>query len=284
MKLPKHRKWPLLVLLVASLGAGILTSAAVTNPQGFAAVFTSTSGNNGSPGHQPVGICHHTGNSQAHEWVYITPDASGVWDGHAKGGHQNFYGPEDIIPPFSFTDSAGVVHSFPGQNLGTHYDASLEPTVGGQFTGQQILNNHCAAPTVTSTTTPTTTTAPTTTTGSTTTVRTTTGSTTTGTTPSTTTVTTPGQTNTVTSTTTVTTPGQTNTVTVTTPGPTQTVTGPTQTATVTTPGPTQTVTKTVTVKTPGKTKVVVKKVVVVHVKTVKVKPKLPKHPQPTFTK
>jgi hypothetical protein len=123
----------------------IVATFCVATASAHAATPTSHK-DNGSPGNQPVGICHHTGNSQAHEWVYITPDASGVWDGHAKGGHQDFYGPEDIIPPFSFTDSHGDVHSFPGQNLTQTYDASLEPTNGGPFTGQQILDNQCKAP------------------------------------------------------------------------------------------------------------------------------------------
>lgn len=93
-----------------------------------------------------VGICHHTGESRAHEWVYIHPNVSGVWNGHANDNHQD---EEDIIPEFSFTDSHGELHNYPGQNLTQKYDSTFEPAADGQYTGQQILDNNCVAPTPT---------------------------------------------------------------------------------------------------------------------------------------
>lgn len=112
---------------------------------------------NGSPTTGKVGICHHTGKSRAHEWVYIEPDASGVLAGHAKLGHQDFVGPEDIIPAFVLVDAHGVRHPYAGQNLTTRYGPDLEPSATGTVTGAQILANHCAAPGSTTTTGTTTT-------------------------------------------------------------------------------------------------------------------------------
>lgn len=133
-----------------------------------AATALAGGSDNGSPTTGKVGICHHTGKSQAHEWVYITPDASGVLAGHANLGHQDFVGPEDIIPAFVLVDAHGVQHSYAGQNLATRYGADLEPSATGTVTGAQILANHCAAPSAPGTT------------GHTTTTYTTTGHTTTG--------------------------------------------------------------------------------------------------------
>jgi hypothetical protein len=136
--------------IVLVLGLGVGTSFVVAAP-------------NGSPGLGQIGICHHTGNSQAHEFIYITPDASGVFDGHGQVSHQ--YG-DDIIPAFSFVNPAGETVSFPGQNLSTVYDG---------FTGAELLANGCepgshtttttttTVPTTTHTTSTTTTTVPTTT-------------------------------------------------------------------------------------------------------------------------
>ena len=107
---------------------------------------------NGSPGVGHIGICHHTGKSRAHEFIYITPNASGVFHGHGRVGHQ---GGDDIIPAFSFVNSKGQTVSFPGQNLSTVY---------GGFTGAQLLANGCTLGTTTTTTTDHTTTAVSTTT------------------------------------------------------------------------------------------------------------------------
>ena len=122
----------------------------------------------GSPGTGKIGICHKTGNSQAHVFIYITPDASGVFNGHGRVTHQDR---NDIIPAFSFVNPQGQTISFPGQNLTTLY---------GGLTGSQLLANQCtrAGHTTTGTTTGHTTTSVTTT-GHTTTSGTTTAHTTT---------------------------------------------------------------------------------------------------------
>jgi hypothetical protein len=104
-------------------------------------------GASGKAGH--VSICHHTGRSQAHEWVYISPAASGVVNGHGRVRH-NY--DEDIIPAFSYRTHKGTAN-FAGQNLNTRYDASLEPASNGQYTGSQILAAHCQAPNSSTTTT-----------------------------------------------------------------------------------------------------------------------------------
>jgi hypothetical protein len=102
-------------------------------------------GGHGSPGHQPIGMCHHTG-SKTNPFVFIHPDASGVYNGHAGVSHQ--YG-DDIIPAFSFVDSHGNTVSFPGQNLDTLYNG---------VKGDDLLANGCKptpSPTPTPTPTPT---------------------------------------------------------------------------------------------------------------------------------
>jgi hypothetical protein len=118
----------------------------------FAAVGLAGSSDNGSPTTGHITICHHTGNT-ARPFIVISPDASGVYDGHAGLSHQ--YG-DDIIPAFSYVDAHGETVSFPGQNLSTSYDG---------VTGATLLANGCAAAPVTTTTVPvTTTTVPVTTT------------------------------------------------------------------------------------------------------------------------
>ena len=149
-----------LLAIALVLGLGVGTSFVVAAP-------------NGSPGAGQIGICHHTGNSRAHEFIYITPDASGVFNGHGSLKHQNG---DDIIPAFSFVNSKGQTVSFPGQNLSTVYAA---------FTGAQLLANRCQTG-HTTTTTSTTTTTTTTTVHTTTTTPTTTTVHTTSTTPTTT--------------------------------------------------------------------------------------------------
>lgn len=140
------------------------------------------------PGH--IGICHHTGSSRAHEWIYITPSADGVLNGHGQVNHQF---EEDIIPPFVLVKPTGTV-SFPGLNLDERIGVNLEPDPNGPYTGAEILAGNCVAPAPTTTTE---TTPGTTSTGSTT--VTTPGTTTTVTLPTTTTVTvTTGTTTTVT--------------------------------------------------------------------------------------
>lgn len=164
--------------LIGVLGLGVGVSWVVAAPR------TSS----GSPSTGQIGICHHTGNSQAHEFIYITPDASGVFDGHGTLKHQ--FG-QDIIPAFSFVNPQGDTVSFPGLNLTTLYDG---------VSGADLLSNGCQPPGTTTTTTTTghtTTTTPTTTTG-----HTTTTTPTTTTSPHTTTTTTTGHTTTTTPTTT----------------------------------------------------------------------------------
>jgi hypothetical protein len=150
-----------LLTVALVLGLGVGTSFVVAAP-------------NGSPGAGQIGICHHTGKSRAHEFIYITPDASGVFSGHGRWKHQNG---DDIIPAFSFVNSKGETVSFAGQNLSTTYSG---------FTGAQLLANGCR-PGQTTTTTTTGHTTTTTTTTTTTITTTTTGHTST-TTPTTTTV------------------------------------------------------------------------------------------------
>ena len=107
-----------LVAIALVLGLGVGTSWVVAAP-------------NGSPSVAQIGICHHTGNSRAHQFIYITPDASGVFDGHGRLTHQHA---EDIIPAFSFVNSKGETVSFSGLNLSTMY---------GGFTGAQLLATSC---------------------------------------------------------------------------------------------------------------------------------------------
>jgi hypothetical protein len=108
---------------------------------GVCAAVASGGGGGKNP-HNKVTICHATG-SKSNPFVEITPDASGVIDGHYP--HQDH---RDIIPPFDYKDSAGNTHHFPGQNWTAQ--------------GQAIFNNGCKIPG--STTTGTTTTSPVTTT------------------------------------------------------------------------------------------------------------------------
>jgi hypothetical protein len=144
--------------LAGAVALGVGVSLVVAAPNG---------GSSGSPGLGQIGICHDTGNSQAHAFIYITPDASGVFDGHGQLSHQ--YG-DDIIPAFSFVNPQGETISFPGQNLSKIYGGS---------TGADLLANGCVPGGHTTTEhTPTTTTTDHTTTGHTTTT-TTTGHTTT---------------------------------------------------------------------------------------------------------
>lgn len=123
----------------------------------FAAAGLAGSSDNGSPTTGHITICHHTGD-KARPFIVISPDASGVYDGHAGLSHQ--YG-DDIIPAFSYVNAHGETVSFPGQNLSTLY---------GGVTGAVLLANGCVARAVTTTTVPGTTTVPATTTVPTTTV------------------------------------------------------------------------------------------------------------------
>jgi hypothetical protein len=117
----------------------------------FAAAGLAGSSDNGSPTTGHITICHHTGD-KARPFIVISPDASGVYDGHAGLSHQ--YG-DDIIPAFSYVNAHGETVSFPGQNLSTLY---------GGVTGAVLLANGCVARAVTTTTVPGTTSTSTTTT------------------------------------------------------------------------------------------------------------------------
>ena len=104
---------------------------------GSLGVITATAGHADSANH--IAICHHTGQSKAHEFIFIEPDAAGVVNGHGQLNHQ---WADDIIPAFSVTQG-GKTFTFPGQNLATVYGGS---------TGAQLLAKHCQAPTAAATT------------------------------------------------------------------------------------------------------------------------------------
>ena len=76
--------------------------------------------------HDKVALCHATGNSDtfpAEKYVLIEPDASGAFNGHLGGGHQNG---NDIIPPFEYQ----------GQTYSQNWNA----------VGQPIFAAGCSAP------------------------------------------------------------------------------------------------------------------------------------------
>jgi hypothetical protein len=98
----------------------------------FVAGSLAQSRDNGSPSTGHVTICHHTGDPKR-PFIVISPDASGVYDGHAGLSHQ--YG-DDIIPAFSYVDAHGETVSFPGQNLGTNYDGTSGATLLAQECNQ----------------------------------------------------------------------------------------------------------------------------------------------------
>jgi hypothetical protein len=98
----------------------------------FVAGSFAQSRDNGSPSTGQVTICHHTGDPKR-PFIVISPDASGVYDGHAGLSHQ--YG-DDIIPAFSYVDAHGETVSFPGQNLGTNYDGTSGATLLAQGCSQ----------------------------------------------------------------------------------------------------------------------------------------------------
>src|SRR5690242_6810587 len=107
-----------LLAIALVLGLGVGTSFVVAAP-------------NGSPGAGHLGICHHTGSSRAHGFIFIKPDVSGVFDGHGRLKHQNG---DDIIPAFSYVNSKGQTVSFGGLNLSTAYNG---------LTGARLLANGC---------------------------------------------------------------------------------------------------------------------------------------------
>ncbi len=113
---------------LAPLAAAILALAGVYAATVLAggskpAIGTITTTNNA---HNKVTICHATG-SKTNPYVVITPDASGVIDGHYA--HQDH---RDIIPAFDYVGKDKVVHHFPGQNWTAE--------------GQAIFNNGCTVP------------------------------------------------------------------------------------------------------------------------------------------
>ena len=96
-----------------------------------------------------VTICHRT-NSDTNPYVLITPDVSGVIDGHAKKHDDPFvWTPDlkaehqkwgDIIPAFDYLDKKGDLQHFAGLNI---------DTLGGndgKTSGADILANDCAIP------------------------------------------------------------------------------------------------------------------------------------------
>jgi hypothetical protein len=93
-----------------------------------------------------VTICHRT-NSDTNPYVQITPDVSGVLDGHdKKHGEPFIWGPTlkaqhqkwgDIIPEFDYIDKGGNLQHFDGLNL----DTLGGPT--GTTSGADVLKNGC---------------------------------------------------------------------------------------------------------------------------------------------
>ena len=120
---------------------------AVLAALGFGAAFVLAASGDGTPGSGEIAICH-SGNGKNFE--HITPDASGILDGHAKH-------PDDIIPPFVVIQVGGGTTHYPGQNMSAIY--------GNGFTGAEVLANNCDIPTgggiIGTTQTTTTTTTPT---------------------------------------------------------------------------------------------------------------------------
>src|SRR5580765_7899845 len=108
-----------LLLVAALVGVGAL---------GLGSALVMAGPKEGTPGTGGIGIYHAT-SSAKNPFVYETPDASGILDGHAK--HD-----EDIIPPFVVVGPGGT--SYPGQNMDEVY--------GGGFTGAQVLLNNCKIP------------------------------------------------------------------------------------------------------------------------------------------
>src|SRR5947207_14544687 len=113
---------------VVPLAAAILALAGVYAATVLAggskpSIVTNTNANNA---HNKVTICHATG-CKTNPYVVITPDASGVIDGHYA--HQDH---RDIIPAFDYVGKDKVVHHFPGQNWTAE--------------GQAIFNNGCKVP------------------------------------------------------------------------------------------------------------------------------------------
>jgi hypothetical protein len=113
---------------LAPLAAAVLAlsgvyAATVLAGGGKSAIATITTANNA---HNKVTICHATG-SKTNPYVVITPDASGVIDGHYP--HQDH---RDIIPAFDYVGKDKVVHHFAGQNWTAE--------------GQAIFNNGCKVP------------------------------------------------------------------------------------------------------------------------------------------
>ncbi len=102
---------------------------AVLAALGFGAALVLAASKDGTPGSGEIAICH-SGNGKKFE--HITPDASGILDGHAK--HE-----DDIIPPFDVIEVGGKTTHYPGQNMSTIY--------GNGFTGAEVLANNCDIPT-----------------------------------------------------------------------------------------------------------------------------------------
>jgi hypothetical protein len=95
---------------------------------GFGVAYVMAASRVGTPGSGEIAICH-SGNGKNFE--YITPDASGILDGHAQH-------PDDIIPPFVVIQVGGVTTRYPGQNMSSIY--------GNGFTGAEVLANNCDIP------------------------------------------------------------------------------------------------------------------------------------------
>ena len=108
---------------------------AVLAALGLGAAFVLAALRDGTPGSGEIAICH-SGNGKNFE--YLTPDASGILDGHAKH-------PDDIIPPFVVIEVGGQTTHYPGQNVarstgtGSRARRCSQPTcdipTGGAITG-----------------------------------------------------------------------------------------------------------------------------------------------------
>jgi hypothetical protein len=132
LHLPDHLHSRKRALAYALMGGGVALLIAIALLLMF---VDRSSGSSPSNGEHSVTLCHATQRPvDPFNEITVDVDAGGLKGGHDGDNHQNG---EDIIPPFTYVDKDGRVHSFGGRNLSTRY---------GTSTGQQVLDNHCVIP------------------------------------------------------------------------------------------------------------------------------------------